>query len=144
MSRENKRVLKTQICVTRPQCVNGSAHAIYHATLQVITPFYDLCWSVKHISAQLNSSGPHSTFIEGAFNSTRTRYKSWTRADCGYAEGTPLWSRCTLQTSANCESASPKKHAASQKKNSVALVRERTIPTKRPPPVGDVSANFCG
>jgi hypothetical protein len=27
---------------------------------------------------------------------------------------------------------------------SVVLVRERTIPTERPPPVGDVSANFCG
>ena len=29
-------------------------------------------------------------------------------------------------------------------KNSVALVRERTIPTERPPPVGEDSANFCG
>jgi hypothetical protein len=28
--------------------------------------------------------------------------------------------------------------------NSVALVRERTIPTERPSPVGEVSANFCG
>ena len=28
------------------------------------------------------------------------------------------------------------------KLNSVALVRERTIPTERPPPVGEVSANF--
>ena len=28
--------------------------------------------------------------------------------------------------------------------NSVALVRERTIPTERPPPVGEVSINFCG
>jgi len=28
-------------------------------------------------------------------------------------------------------------------KLSVALVRERTIPTERPPPVGEVSANFC-
>jgi hypothetical protein len=28
--------------------------------------------------------------------------------------------------------------------NSVALVREQTIPTERPPPVGQVSANFCG
>jgi len=27
-----------------------------------------------------------------------------------------------------------------KKKNSVALVRERTIPTERPPPVGEVSA----
>jgi len=26
----------------------------------------------------------------------------------------------------------------------VALVRERTIPTERPPPIGEVSANFCG
>jgi len=30
------------------------------------------------------------------------------------------------------------------KLNSVALVRERTIPTVRPPPVGEDSANFCG
>ena len=30
------------------------------------------------------------------------------------------------------------------KLNSVALVRERTIPTERPPQVGEVSANFCG
>jgi hypothetical protein len=28
--------------------------------------------------------------------------------------------------------------------NSVALVRERTIPTERPPLVGEVGANFCG
>jgi hypothetical protein len=28
--------------------------------------------------------------------------------------------------------------------NSVAYVRERTIPTERPPLVGEVSANFCG
>ena len=30
------------------------------------------------------------------------------------------------------------------KLNTVALDRERTIPTERPPPVGEVSANFCG
>jgi hypothetical protein len=29
-------------------------------------------------------------------------------------------------------------------KNSVALVRERTIPTERPPLVGEVSGNLCG
>jgi hypothetical protein len=29
------------------------------------------------------------------------------------------------------------------KKNSVALVRKRTIPTDRPPLVGEVSANLC-
>jgi hypothetical protein len=27
---------------------------------------------------------------------------------------------------------------------SVALVHKRTIPTERPPLVGEVSANFCG
>jgi hypothetical protein len=31
-----------------------------------------------------------------------------------------------------------------KKKNSVALVRKRTILTVRPPLVGEVSANFCG
>ena len=30
------------------------------------------------------------------------------------------------------------------KLNSVALVRGRTIPTERPPPVSEGSANFCG
>jgi len=30
------------------------------------------------------------------------------------------------------------------KLNSVALVHTRTIPTERLPPVGEVSANFCG
>jgi hypothetical protein len=30
------------------------------------------------------------------------------------------------------------------KNNSVALVRERTIPTEPPPLVGEVSANFSG
>jgi hypothetical protein len=28
--------------------------------------------------------------------------------------------------------------------NSVAWVRERTLPTERPPLVGEVIANFCG
>jgi hypothetical protein len=31
-----------------------------------------------------------------------------------------------------------------KKKNSEALVRERTIPTDRPPLVSEVTANFCG
>jgi hypothetical protein len=31
-----------------------------------------------------------------------------------------------------------------KKLNSVARVRELTIPTERPPLVGEVSANFCG
>jgi hypothetical protein len=31
-----------------------------------------------------------------------------------------------------------------KKRNSVALVRERTIPTEQPPLIGEVSANFCG
>jgi hypothetical protein len=33
---------------------------------------------------------------------------------------------------------------AADNNNSVALVRERTIPTERPPLVGEVTANFCG
>jgi hypothetical protein len=34
--------------------------------------------------------------------------------------------------------------ATKQKTNSMAWVRKRTIPTERPPLVGEVSANFCG
>jgi hypothetical protein len=34
--------------------------------------------------------------------------------------------------------------AVALKLNSMALVRKRTIPTERPPPVGEVSANICG
>jgi len=41
-------------------------------------------------------------------------------------------------------STSPRGLCIKLKLNSVALVRERTIPTERPPPVGEVSANFCG
>ena len=33
---------------------------------------------------------------------------------------------------------------ASNKLNSVAIVRTRTIPTGRTPPAGEVSAKFCG
>jgi hypothetical protein len=33
--------------------------------------------------------------------------------------------------------------ASLRKKNSVAWIRERTIPTERPPLVGEANANFC-
>jgi hypothetical protein len=33
---------------------------------------------------------------------------------------------------------------SAKKKNSVAVVRKRTIPTERLPLVGEVSANLCG
>jgi hypothetical protein len=36
------------------------------------------------------------------------------------------------------------KQTNKNKTNSVALVRKRTIPTERPPLVGEVSANFSG
>jgi hypothetical protein len=36
------------------------------------------------------------------------------------------------------------KYIPHKKLNSVALVRERTIPAERPPLVSEVSANFCG
>jgi hypothetical protein len=35
-------------------------------------------------------------------------------------------------------------HRSQKKLNSVAFVRKRTIPTERPPLVGEVSANFSG
>jgi hypothetical protein len=42
----------------------------------------------------------------------------------------------------NCKD--PQKYKQIIKKNSMVWVRERTIPTKQPPLVGEVIANFCG
>jgi hypothetical protein len=44
----------------------------------------------------------------------------------------------------NAESTTPKGTHSGHITNSVALVRERTIPTKWPPLVGEFSAGFCG
>ena len=50
---------------------------------------------------------------------------------------------CYLFINARCTLHTPL-HSQTNKTNSVALVRTRTIPTERPPLVGEVSANFCG
>jgi hypothetical protein len=46
---------------------------------------------------------------------------------------------CSLQVASGCINIFCKKQT-----NSMVWVRERTIPTERPPLVGEVSANFCG
>jgi hypothetical protein len=46
--------------------------------------------------------------------------------------------KCPSETLADFQRAKKKKL------HSVAVVRKRTIPTERPPLVGEVSANFCG
>jgi hypothetical protein len=59
--------------------------------------------------------------------------------------------KCTMDSSASghviktgCCEQGDESSSLKLKLNSVALVRELTIPTERPPPVGQVSANFCG
>jgi hypothetical protein len=47
-------------------------------------------------------------------------------------------------TSTTTTTTTTTKNNNNNNKNSVALVRERTVPTKRPLLVGEVSANFCG
>ena len=55
------------------------------------------------------------------------------------------YSASVLESMSNSKKQKNKKEKTLKLKlNSVALVRERTIPTERPPPVGEVSANFCG
>jgi hypothetical protein len=51
---------------------------------------------------------------------------------------------CALDTSQDSLDGESANHKAVFTNNSVALVRERTIPTGRPSLAGDVSANFCG
>jgi hypothetical protein len=47
----------------------------------------------------------------------------------------------SLRFSVRSDGTPVRRHA---KLNSVAFVRERTIPTERPPLIGEVSVNFCG
>jgi len=56
----------------------------------------------------------------------------------------PATFRFVAQYLNHCANAVPYYIITKTKLNSVALVRERTIPTERPLPVGEVSAYFCG
>jgi hypothetical protein len=70
--------------------------------------------------------------------------------DISITKGSPMWAYCPMlirsQTAQTLGS-----HVRSKLgsviyllKNSVTLVRERTIPTEPPPHVGEVSVKFCG
>jgi hypothetical protein len=70
--------------------------------------------------------------------------------DVGFAESVP-WAFKSAVTQMNVKRKivveCPRNFHIEQTKlklNSTALVCERTIPTERPPPVGEVTANFCG
>ena len=65
-------------------------------------------------------------------------FKFWS-----YSGQVMQWTDHTLSILMKCLSPPPI-HTHKQQTNSVASVRTRTIPTERPPPVGEVSANFCG
>jgi hypothetical protein len=61
----------------------------------------------------------------------------------------PCWRRPKIGSMKKCipdksEDIKLRSNDNKQKKNSGALVRQRTIPTERPPLVGEVSANFSG
>jgi hypothetical protein len=61
--------------------------------------------------------------------------------ECCHLQGySTVWSVCEPSFRRNASPPSSK----TNKKNSMVWVRERTIPTDRPPLVGDVIANFCG
>ena len=68
------------------------------------------------------------------------RFFAWYFSYCNAIHSTLL----TLPALCNNPAAFGNDVTIATKLNSVALVRMRTIPTERPPPVGEVSANFCG
>jgi hypothetical protein len=65
-------------------------------------------------------------------------------AGLGPENDSELYEYITGPSSRQGRSPQNMKTANVQLTNSVALVRERTIPTERPPLVGEVSANVCG
>ena len=88
----------------------------------------------------MNPSGVKSAYLNpevGAKNCTAVEKVS----SDDHEERNEESQQCTGRRRCTCKS---KMHKLKLKLNSVALVRERTIPTERPPPVGEVSANFCG
>jgi len=84
------------------------------------------------IISKVTCRSPSILLSENAIQSARTQNKFYYSA-C-------LEEPCTVR-SVGCVGSA---NTFSTKLNSVALVRERTIPTERPPSVGEVSANFCG
>ena len=74
--------------------------------------------------------------------------RNWTITTCLLRDNNPSY-QCLKITSCRWRPP-PRMHSFTAttklklKLNSVASARERTIPTERPPPVGEVSANFSG
>jgi hypothetical protein len=80
--------------------------------------------SFTHLGSTLTEDG-------GADEDVRSRIKKVNRA---FIQLYPVWRNRNIS-----------KRTKKKNLNSVALVRERTIPTdERPPLDGEVSANFCG
>ena len=77
-------------------------------------------------------------FILTFLRNARSVYKTNKRKNCP-----PKSSHFTIHRTVGLRQQVQHNHHT-KKLNPVALVRKRTIPTERPPPVGEVSANFCG
>jgi hypothetical protein len=77
-------------------------------------------------------------------NETQEPFDPWTSSDPRtHEESSPNWGVGMPETS-SIISLTARTKQTTNKTNFVAWVRERTIPTERPQPVGEVSANFCG
>jgi hypothetical protein len=112
------------------------------STVCYVTSLKFLHNSVSHFNAQLNVSP--STVHPG----THTDTSRFLRGREGHKQKCLECMYCSSSSSfrglIGRLSLGRQHKSNSNKTNTVALVRERTIPTERPPPVGEISANFCG
>jgi hypothetical protein len=79
------------------------------------------------------SSTAHPTFL---FPRLKIKVKGWYFDRLSWSRQNCSWCWTPSQNTAS-------KMQTNKKTNSMVWVRERTIPTKRPPLVGEVIANFC-
>ena len=92
--------------------------------------------NIMTVGCCVDIRGQYRAFAQGTFNYTEYGQSHITFIFTGFTFKKTLYIYIHTHTHTHTH--------IKTKLNSVAFVRERTIPTERPPPVGEVSANFCG
>jgi len=130
-----------------PLQISHSIHRNWsHSCLQFHTPNYLRLPAIQAKCLRVFGNCPRRTPISHLHDTLHTQPIHRITANLFLFCSLPLPPQPPGPTNRELHSSRPDHYVQETKLklNSVALVRKRTIPTERPPPVGEVSANFCG